>query len=733
MNPNDVSVLFGTAVEHHRNGRLPAALAAYDAVLRVAPNMAAAHCNRGLVLQSLRRYAEALQSYDQAVRLQPSYADAWFNRAITLRLLNRLEDALRNYDKVIVLKPDHVQAHCNRGNALLALNRLQEAIASYDRAIALNPRFAEAYSNRGNALRALGRLEEAVLDYGRATDLAPGFAQAFCNRGCTLRDLKRPQEALWSCDRAIAVKPDLAEAHFNRGNVLQDLGRSDEALQSFERSIEIRPDYTEAWNNRGYVLKELGRPGDAVASLDRAILLNPRFAEAHSNRGNALRDLGRYEDAIGSCDRAIESKPDFATAYHNKAKALQELGREAEALSNYERALLLEPNFASAHNGRGNALEGLRRLEEALASYDEAIGCKPDFADAWSNRGNVLKDMRQIEKALRSHDCAIELRPDFVEAYWNKSICSLLAGDFESGWPLYEWRKRKPDPLGVSPYPRPVWSGDTPLDGKTMYVHAEQGFGDTIQFCRFALLVRERGAKVILAVQDPLVRLLGNLGPDITTIALSSAPPEFDYQAALMSLPPAFRTGGTCPVAVPYCRPESRNIGKWHDRIGKHGFRAGICWQGNRQVKIDAGRSFPLCYFEKLAAMPDVRLISLQKNDGVEQLFDLPGDMVVETLGNDFDAGPDAFVDTAAVMMSLDLVVTADTAIAHLAGALGRPVWLVLQHVPDWRWLLDRADSPWYPTMRLFRQKQRGDWAGVFAEIASELRGLVQSSSAVAR
>ncbi|HEY3637868.1 MAG TPA: tetratricopeptide repeat protein [Rhizomicrobium sp.] len=726
MSSHDISALFGKAVDHHLKGRLADALVSYDAVLQLDPRMSAAHCNRGLVLQSLRRYEEALRSYDQAVRLQPSYADAYFNRAITLRLLNRPEDAIRNYDKVVTLKPDHVQAYGNRGNVLLALGRPKDAIASYDQAIALNSRFAEAYFNRGNAFRSLGQLDEAVRDFARAAELNAGFAEAFNNKGCALRDLGRPLDALRDCDRAIALKPDFAEAHFNRANAQQDLERSDEALRSFDRALQINPDYSEAWNNRGYVLKELARTEEAIASFDKAIALRPNFAEAYSNRGNALRDLGRCEESLESCDRAIELKPDLSEAYYNKGNALQDLGRDMEALACYERALVLKPDFFPAYNGKGNALKNLFRLEEALASYREAIGRKPDFADAHNNSGNVLKELGRIEDALRSYDRAMELKKDFVEAHWNKGICSLTAGDFATGWPLYEWRKRKAEPFGVSPHSQPVWSGAEPLAGKTLFVHAEQGLGDTIQFCRFAILAQKRGAKVILAVQEPLVRLLQNLGPNISTIALSSPPPDFDFQVALMSLPLAFETGGTCPVQIPYLHAEGDRIENWRRRIGDTGVKIGICWQGNRKVKIDAGRSFPLRHFEAISVISDIRLISLQKNDGLEQLAELPAGLQVETLGKDFDAGPGAFLDTAAVMMLLDLVITSDTAIAHLAGALGRPVWLLLQHAAEWRWMLERADSPWYPTVRLFRQKRHGDWAGVFTDVQRELRKRIQ-------
>jgi hypothetical protein len=278
-------------------------------------------------------------------------------------------------------------------------------------------------------------------------------------------------------------------------------------------------------------------------------------------------------------------------------------------------------------------------------------------------------------------------------------------------------------------YPQPAWTGKESLDGKILFIYPEQGLGDTIQFCRYAELAEARGAKVILSVQDPLVRLMRQLGPTIGIVGQDAAPPDFDYHVALMSLPWAFRTDwNTFPARIPYLRAEPERVGKWRRIIGNGGFKVGICWQGNRRGQVDAGRSFPVRQFECLAGLPGVRLISLQKNDGAGQLLDLPAGMTVETLGDDFDSGGDAFVDTAAAMENLDLVITSDTAIAHLAGALGRPTWIALKHVGDWRWFLDRSDSPWYPTVRLFRQSQRGDWAGVFSEIERQLAALTKQS-----
>jgi hypothetical protein len=398
---------------------------------------------------------------------------------------------------------------------------------------------------------------------------------------------------------------------------------------------------------------------------------------------------------------------------------LRDVGRPDLAIEAYDRLLEVKPDLAKVHNSRGDAFKSLNRWDGALQSYDRALVLEPDFATARNGRAVALQQMGRCEEALKSYEKATMLDPDYADANFNKSTCTLLQGNWEEGWHLYEWRKKKAKPAGSQNFPQPEWTGNECLDGKTLFIHAEQGLGDTIQFCRYALLALENGAKVILGVHDVLMRLLESLGPEIEIVPLKGGLETFDYHTALMSMPLAFRTTlDTCPATVPYLKAEPERIATWRERIGSEGFKIGICWQG---AKIDPLRSFPLRHFEQLAKLPNVRLISLQKNDGVEQLFDLPAGMKVEILGENFDTGSNAFIDTAAAMECLDLVITPDTSIAHLAGALGRPTWAALKHVPDWRWLLDRSDSPWYPTMKLFRQAAPGDWASVFAAMVSEL------------
>ncbi len=619
--------------------------------------------------------------------MRPDEFGTLFARAVEHHVQGRLNEALSLYESVIRLNPNVPEACCNLAIVLQSLNRFDEALQCYDRAILLQPDNADTHYNRGVALGFLNRLEEAVGSYDEAIRLKLHHVQALSNKGVVLRRLDRAEEALGIFDRIVQLRPGDPEAYYNRANTLRELGRPDEALRSFDCAIELRPNYAEAYSDRAIVLSDLNRHQDALQSADRAIQLKPGLAEAYHGRGNALRDLGRAD----------------------------------EALDSYEKALAIDPGFAEAYNNKGYALHELSRHHEAVQCYEFALTFKPDYPEALNNQGNALLSLKQLDEACQCYDKALLFRSDYPEALWDKSLCRLLMGDLESGWPLYEWRKRKPKPVGLRKFLQAEWAGKESLEGKTLFVHAEQGLGDTIQFCRYARIAREKGAKVVFAVQDPLMRLLESLGPEIDLIPLTGVPDTFDCHIAMMSLPLALGTTlETCPATVPYLHAEPEKVAKWRARIGSEGFRIGICWQGNKQAEVDAGRSFPLRHFENLAKIPNVRLISLQKNDGVEQLADLPPGMTVETLGDDFDAGPDAFVDTAAAMECLDLVITSDTAVAHLAGALGRPAWVALKYVPDWRWLLDRRDSPWYPTMRLFRQPAPGDWPSVFAAILAQ-------------
>lgn len=571
----------------------------------------------------------------------------------------------------------------------------------------------------GHALYAQGRCLEAVRMLDGALRQRPGDAGLWNDRGIMLKALRRFDEALDSYDRAIALFPGHWEAHYNKSAALSLLSRPEDALAGYDRVLALKPDFAAAWNNRGSVLLELGRAEEALASYDRAIALLPSYAEAFGNRAAALTRLGRDHDALASADAAIGMQASVAEFHDHRGTALANLHRPQEALPSYDRAIALKPGFAGAYSNRSSALLDLKRAEEALRSCDKALALDSQSAQAWNNRGTALAELKRFEEALSSYQKAITLKPDYAAAWGHRGMLLLLIGRTAEGWASCRrreelvWRDR----AGAK---RKPWICGEDIRGKTLFMEAVEGFGDAIQFCRRIPLLEAQGAKVICALPSPLRRLLQDVSPTAEFVAAETAFAGADRYVSLYNLAEGFPAGGQYPAATPYLKAEESRKRQWKNLLGDGGFKIGICWQGS---PADPSRSFPVSFFHCFSELPGLRLISLQKGAAVQQLAELPSHLQVETLGDQFDAGPDAFLDTAAVMESLDLIITPDTAIAHLAGALGRPVWTVLKYIPDWRWHLDRGDTPWYPSMRLFRQKAYGDWSHPFAEMAEELVG----------
>lgn len=502
----------------------------------------------------------------------------------------------------------------------------------------------------------------------------------------------------------------------------QQAGRLQQAGARYAEALGLDPTHPVANHLYGVFALQCGDLAAARERIDKSLMLDPANPEAHKNMAGVLLAAKRFQEAEKHLRSAIGLKPDYPEAWNNLSAVQLETGLPEEAADCARRALELRPDYAGALNNLGNALLAAGKTAEAEDCYRRALDLNPDSADGWNNLGLVAKERLDPD---RSEDCfrkAIALQPAFADAHMNLGILKLMQGDMAEGFAEFEWRKgvdrRRPfeDDLPGAP-----WDGSDPA-GKRMLVYTEQGLGDSIQFVRYVPLLEALGcASVTLACQPPLTALLSGLGGSSATVLPLGGPlPAADCNVSLMSLPHLLGTTlETVPAPVPYLTAEAARVERWRRRLGGEGVKIGIVWQGNPNSKTDRGRSLPLKCFAPLAAQPGVRLISLQKNEGVDQLRDLPGGMTVETLGEDFDAGGGAFLDTAAVMMSLDLIVTSDTAVAHLAGALGRPVWVVLKAVPEWRWLLDRPDSPWYPTMRLFRQSREGDWQGVIERVCA--------------
>ena len=567
-----------------------------------------------------------------------------------------------------------------------------------------------------------GELDKAETAYRAVLRAQPKHFDAMQLLGALLHARGRNKEAGALLGRAIAINPNLAAVHNNLGNAVQALGQLQESLAHFDRAIALDPDYADAFNNRANVLNDLGRRPDALADYDRALQRNPMHPNALQRSAAILADIGRFEDALARNRRAMEAGPVSAELFRRSGNVLLRLGRPRDALENFDKALKLDPAHKRAAIGRSAALESLDRPQEALETLDRALASRPGDVDLLYNKATVLKLLKRIDEACEVYATALAIAPDDSDANTNFAMTLLLKGDFAAGWRAYEYRWGQAGRGGDRPrLAAPAWGGED-LAERNILIYAEQGLGDLVQFSRYLPLLQMRGANVALIAKPNMHALLHAAFPEITLYGdvARIAAEHFDFQCALTSLPLHFGTLlETIPSAVPYLKADPEKIAHWRARIGSGGFRVGICWQGNPSAAVDVRRSMPLVNFAALASVRRARLISLQKKDGLDQLDD--AQMRVETLGETFDSGPDSFVDTMAAMECVDLVISPDTSIAHIAGALARPVWVALKHVPDWRWMLGRDDSPWYPTMRLFRQDKPGDWRGTFERMRREL------------
>jgi tetratricopeptide (TPR) repeat protein len=498
-----------------------------------------------------------------------------------------------------------------------------------------------------------------------------------------------PAEALYRA--VLAMQPGQAEAAYNLGVLLHTQGRHADAAAAYRHATSVLPDYAEAWCNLGVALQDERKFEEALEAYRQAILLRPGFAMAHCNLGVALKELGRLEEAVAAYHRAIALQPDYDFAFANLAAVLLDQGKPEDAVLACRRALAIRPHMRMAHFNLGTALKHVGRLDDAARAFRDAIACDPEFVEAHFTLGQTL----------------------------------LLQGDFAAGWPEYEWRWRLKEYAWLAnihgPFAQPRWSGE-PLSGRTILIYAEQGLGDAIQYVRYVPRVVAAGGRVILAVHPPLRRLFADID-GVTLVSLDAVPlPPFDVHCPLLSLPLIFGTTlESIPANIPYLRAAAADVAHWRDRIGSDGLRVGIVWAGNPTQTGDRFRSPRLGAVLPLFDVPGVAFIGLQVGPGRDDLtaHRLPAKMI--DLGREITD----LADTAAIMASLDLVITSCTAPLHLAGALGVPTWAMIPASPHFAWLAARSDSPWYPTLTLYRQESYGtDWSGVVARIAADLSRL---------
>lgn len=571
---------------------------------------------------------------------------------------------------------------------------LRDALGHLELAVSLKPDFAEAMHNLGVACSQLGRYTDAARWHSRAVELNPAASAWRRDLANSLRKLERFEEALDVLKAAAENDPSNPEIHHDLGMILADLGRHEPARKAYERALKLKPEFPEALNNLGVLCETLQDLGAAEANLRKAIALRPTAADGHNNLGVVLAAALKFDEAIAA----------------------------------YRSALALAPDSAAALNNLGNALRSNGELEEAQVVLREAIRLRPDYAEAYNNLAIVYVQLGKPEQAMECYNQALYFWPDYPEAHMNRSLDWLAVGEFEQGWTEYEWRwcgkAMRPKNFG-----KPRWDGSPP-DGKRILVHYEQGIGDSFQFVRYCAKLKQLGATVYFEGQKPIGPILERTSGVDAFIRTGVDPrPEFDLHVPLLSLPGILKTTlDDVPTNVPYILPDPKLVETWKERLATRpeAIRIAIGWQGNPEYRGDRQRSIPLKHFRWIADLPNVELVSIQRGFGTEQLQECQKSFEVKTFEG-VDEAHGAFMDTAAIMKAVDLVVTSDTAIAHLAGAMGVPVWVVLPTASDWRWMSDREDSPWYPTMRLFRQSSAGNWDEVFKRVATAVRERVQA------
>jgi tetratricopeptide (TPR) repeat protein len=620
-----------------------------------------------------------------------------------------------------------------------AAGRLPEAESLYQQILQADPNQPFAMHLLGVIAHQVGKNDLAVDLISKALAIKPDFAEAHNNLGNVLNKLKRLEEAVASYNKAITINPDYAEAHNNLGNALKEQGRLEESVISYRKAIAINAAYVEAHNNLGAALGLLGRLEEAAATYGEAIAIKPDFAEAHYNLGNAFKDMGRLEDAVARHREALAIKPNFADAHNNLGNALKEQGHLAEAVASYRNAIAINVDYAEAHNNLGFALEELGQPDDAIASYRKAIAIKPDYAEVRYNLGNAFKEQGRLKDAAACHQGALAIAPEFAGAHLNLSIVSFLQGKLKAGWEGYEWRLKTDKPTARI-LPMEMWSG-SPLHGKSILVYAEQGVGDEIAFasCIGDLLERSPG-RLILECDPRLEALFARSLPgvqvhgktrdmDLSWLGKKTRP---DYALPIGSLSKFFRNRvEDFPERGAYLMPHPKLVEKWKKRLAglNDGLKIGISWRGGTEPSVIQKASIPLLDWKPLLVL-NASFINLQYGDVSDEIA-IVNDQAAAPIHDWPDNDPLADIDSQAALIScLDLVITVDNATVHLCGALGTKAWVLLEQIPEWRWSEAFGDtSPFYRSIRLFRQKRRFEWGDVMDRAAQSLSDLLGNRS----
>jgi tetratricopeptide (TPR) repeat protein len=680
---------------------------------------------------AVRCYADGQLAETEALcreilRQTPHFPGALVLLAVVLCLADQHDkrlQAIALLQHALAIEPNDPQTLDILGDALTAESDLDAAIDIYCRAIRLAPHNAKLHSKLGVALNGSARHDAAIAAYREAIILDPQVAQTYFNLGVALTDAGRREDAIEVYQQAIARRPNDAAAYVNIGGLYRESGQIERAIEAFRAAVRADRRHVIARFQLAACLHDAGEHGPARDIMREVIAEQHDLPEAHLVLGNILLALGRPAEAKEAFAAEIALDPKCVQAHNNLGAALHDLGRLDEAAAMHRHTLALDPGHVQAHINLGVALEKQGDLAGARAAYVQALALQPSntlsHATALSNLGIVLEQEGQHEAALAMHERAAAVAPNSAKVRFNLAVNLLRTNDLAAGWDEYEWRWKGGVPtLKMPDIPRPMWNG-TPLNGRTLLVHAEQGLGDTLQFARYLDPLMRMGGHVMLVAPGALTRVLRSI-KGVTLRDSGENLPPFDVHIPLMSVARVLATRlDTIPAKVPYVAVDPTAVAAWRRRIGDDGaLKVGLVWSGNPDHKYDHQRSIPAATILPALMMPGVKLFALQKDVRPADQATLAslGEGITD-LGTEFGD----FSDTAAAVCALDLVISVDTSVVHLAGALARPTWTLLPFMPDWRWLLGRQDSPWYPTMRLFRQSQRNNWDDVLEQVRTAL------------
>jgi tetratricopeptide (TPR) repeat protein len=642
-------------------------------------------------------------------------------RGMELERSGNLPQAEQLYQRALEVHPEWTDLWFRLGLVFLKQRKLQESMRCFRTTLGSDHRVAESWNYLGITHGWMGQEDEAEQAFKYAVQSFPRYADALLNHAISLRKKGRIEESQSQLERALEIEPKNVAILSNLSAAYWATGEQLKAVECLMRALQVEPRHLPSIHSLSSCFFELGRYQEAEQGFRTAIQIDSSFVDAHVGLGVLLASQFRFEEARQTLERAVALYPRSVTALANLANSQRELGMLDEAERNVLLALEIDPSQAKTLINLATLRLDQRQLASAEKYFRDSLSIEPYNGTGMAGLGAVLAEMGRFDESLEYSRRAITIDANLAQAHLNMALILLVRGDWADGFREFEWRL-KTTKFQPRNFAQPYWAGQRLLQ-QTLLIHCEQGLGDTLQFCRYIALAKRRCHEVIFEVPRPLLSILSTCSGSDRMVAYGDPLPNFDYHVSLMSLPGIFEsTVESVPCDVPYLGVQAARVDRWRLRVGTEPtLKIGIAWRGSPNYGRDRDRSIPLAMFESLASLPQVQLISLHRREASNEIQSVKGSLSVTDFGNDLDKTDGAFVDTAAVMRCLDLVISVDSAATHLAGALGVPVWLLSPYIPDWRWMLEREDSPWYPTVRIFRQPDQGNWSAVFDRVREEL------------